>query len=60
MTSIDKITRLESHLKENYAVLPHVLPEYRGLKALLENKASDESTFVKLYANAFKMMNVRA
>ncbi len=59
MSSAQKIERLESHLKENFAVLPYVLPEYQSISALLENKASDENTFVKLYANAFKIMDIQ-
>ncbi|MEZ5023773.1 MAG: DUF3857 domain-containing protein [Chitinophagales bacterium] len=59
MYTKEKVERFESYMKENYAVLPYVLPEYESIEALLENKASSETAFIKLYANALKLMNVK-
>ncbi|MCB0502276.1 MAG: DUF3857 domain-containing protein, partial [Bacteroidetes bacterium] len=58
LSTTEKVERFESYMKENYAVLPYVLQEYETISALLENKASSETAFIKLYANALKQMNV--
>lgn len=54
-----KIRKLESYVKENFAILPYVQPEFTGIKALIKNKASNGSTFNQLYANAFKLMGIK-
>lgn len=59
MKEEEKILMVENHLKQNFAILPFVNPELSGVKNLLENKASDESSFIRLYANAFKQLGIK-
>ena len=58
MKPLEKVAKLEDHLKNNYAVLEYVQPEFENIKALLKNHASSENTYVKLYANALKELDI--
>jgi hypothetical protein len=58
MSDTDKILSLENHLKAAYAIYPNVQPQYQGIGALLENKASDRQSFIRLYALAFEQLEI--
>ena len=58
MSDTEKVLLLENHVKQNYAVLGYVPPEYETISALIEHNASGENGFLKLYANAFKALEI--
>lgn len=59
MDDESKIRKFESHIKENFAILPYVQPEFATIKSLLKNKASNSATFTQLYANGLKLMDIK-
>lgn len=59
MSDLEKIQKFEHHLKENYAVIDYVPSEFANIKALIKNKASNGSTFNRLYASALKEMEIK-
>jgi hypothetical protein len=58
MSNAEKVRLLENHVKEYFAMKAYVQPELQGVVALLKNKASDERSFVQLYARALKLMEI--
>ena len=54
----EKVAVLENYLKHNYAVLTYVPQEVDNIAGLVEHRAGTDNTFLKLYANVLKSLEV--
>lgn len=59
MSDREKIIQLENYIKGQFAVLPYAQAEFETIEAVVNNKASTDNGYIRLYANAFDLMGIK-